>query len=82
VKFTLRDLFWLTLVAAVCFASWGALRRQAAQLRSEARIQQWHFEIVAEALKMQTGWKATVREEGVMLEMPDGSKHFYVKPED
>jgi hypothetical protein len=79
-RFTLRDLLWLTVVAAVLTESFAQHRRQATQLRREARFQQWHYEQLADVLKIRTGAKTTVDRSGIHLRYPNGDTEYYPRP--
>lgn len=77
--FSIRDLFWLVLTIALCLGWFAEHRRQAEQLRREARWQQWHFQVLADVLKQQTGAKATVEDDGVKIDFPNGSAVVYAR---
>ena len=80
IQLSLRDLFWLVLVVALCVGWWAEHQRQAVRLRDECSFQQWHFDIIADVLKDETGTKATVNSEGVTIRYPDGHFTVHVRP--
>jgi hypothetical protein len=79
-RFTLRDLFWLTLVVGLVLALY-IRERQTLDLVAERREVfdsmyfgwQWSFETLAEEHAQQTGVKVAGRPERVVLFNPDGT---------
>ena len=64
-KLTIRDLLWLTQVAAIFFAWYRADRQRALELRAEQfQFEQWRVEIQTETDKTLERYRITARNPG------------------
>ena len=73
-RFTIRDLLWLVVVASLCIALW--LVSQGGMSR-ENLYKVWAFDIAVRILKERTGEKMAVDERGVWIVRPDGTAESY-----
>jgi hypothetical protein len=73
-RFTIRDVLWLTVVVAMGITLW--ITNQRAMSREHA-YKVWAFDISARVLKDETGAEMTADHEGVWIAYPDGTAAQY-----
>jgi len=79
-RFSIRDVFWLTVVVGLAVA-WVVEHRQHAKYwRNEVAAERVYFDQLAEVVKVRAGWKVAVDRGGVGINFPDGSAVSYPRP--
>jgi hypothetical protein len=73
-RFTIRDLLWLMVVASLSIGLW--ITNQRAMSRENA-YKLWAFDIAVSVLKEKTGDKMTVNEQGVWILHTNGTADSY-----
>jgi hypothetical protein len=73
-RFTIRDLLWSTVVAAVCAAWWMDHRYQTAEPHPMAELWRWRTQAISEVIGEKLGWWVAWSEEDLTVYDKDGKE--------
>jgi hypothetical protein len=80
-RFTIRDVLWLTVVVALAAGWWIDRQRTAGISAAEMGRQAWQFETVAAVLEKHDGITVSGDPGGVLVKFPNGDAVYYVVPD-